>query len=858
MVASSSTSTSTVITTLVTNIVLCGIFVTCFLLLRLKFKRIYSPKASFDLVPEEKKPEPLPKDPFRWVYILLTKPHSFILQQAGLDGYFFLRYILVMAMFFMFGLLTWIILLPVNATNGNNNPGLDQLSIANVKHEKRYYAHVLVGWVFYGSLIYVIYRELFFYNSLRSAALSSPKYARQLSSRTVLFKCVPDSLLDEKQFFKMFDGVTRVHIPRTCRTLEAKIKQREGLVTKLEVAENKLLKLAVKHKLKADKKGETIEPADEISAYVPEKKRPTFKPHGMFTLKVDTIRYCLEEIPKIDEEIKQMQKNFRSFKPKNSLIVEFEDQYKAQMAYQVTVHHNPLRMQPTITGVEPADINWSNLRMFWWEAMTRRTIAFVAICALIILWSIPVAFVGVISNITYLTNKLPWLRWILKMPHQLLGIITGLLPTIMLSILMALLPLFIRGMAKVSGVASAQEVENYTQRAYFGFQVINGFLVTTIASSAASTVTQIVESPERALSILAGGLPKSSNFYISFLILQGLSVAGGSLFQVVGLFLYYILGYLLDGTLRKKYARFSGLGSMGWGTTFPVFTNLAVITLAYSIISPMILLFATVAFFLVYITYCYNLTYVFIEAPDNRGRHYPTALYQTFTGIYLGQICLLGIFAVGKGWGPIVLQVIGLIFTIYCHLNIKSSFGILLDVVPVDCMRPLDGVSHTPSSTSETEYRKKILDRRNRKSKKLEKEIENEKEENERVKNNLANDTEFQEEGIVPLLADRDFKTLNTPNPFFRFFRPDVYLNYRHAKELLPATFNIEPEQTNSKHAYNLPAATAACPSVWIPRDPMGLSTIEISEISKVVEVSDENSGFDEKGKIRFLGAPPL
>ena len=61
----------------------------------------------------------------------------------------------------------YIILLPVNATNGNHNKGFDQLSIANVKHPRRYYAHVLMGLVFNGVVIFVIYRELFFTTPLK-------------------------------------------------------------------------------------------------------------------------------------------------------------------------------------------------------------------------------------------------------------------------------------------------------------------------------------------------------------------------------------------------------------------------------------------------------------------------------------------------------------------------------------------------------------------------------------------------------------------------------------------------------------------------------------------------------------------
>ena len=181
MAEATPTSTSAVITTLVANLTLFGVFIGCFLILRIKFKRMYSPKVSYDLVPEEKKPDPLPRDPLRWIYILLMKPDSFIIQQAGLDGYFFLRYLFVFGIIFLFGIAMFAILLPVNATNGGSaKTGFDQLAISNILDKNRYFAHVFMGWIFYGAVIYMIHRELFFYNSVRCAALSSPKYAKKL------------------------------------------------------------------------------------------------------------------------------------------------------------------------------------------------------------------------------------------------------------------------------------------------------------------------------------------------------------------------------------------------------------------------------------------------------------------------------------------------------------------------------------------------------------------------------------------------------------------------------------------------------------------------------------------------------
>jgi len=56
------------------------------------------------------------------------------------------------------------------------------------------------------------------------------------------------------------------------------------------------------------------------------------------------------------------------------------------------------------------------------------------------------------------------------------------------------------------------------------FQVIQVFLITTFASGAAAVVTKIIDDPGSATTLLAENLPKASNFYISYFIVQGLGV----------------------------------------------------------------------------------------------------------------------------------------------------------------------------------------------------------------------------------------------------------------------------------------------------------------------------------------------
>ena len=184
--------------------------------------------------------------------------------------------------------------------------------------------------------------------------------------------------------------------------------------------------------------------------------------------------------------------------------------------------------------------------------------------------SIPVALVGSISQISYLTKVLPWLSFINNCPTVILGVITNLLPVVMLSVLMSLVPVIMKYMGKISGKPTLSLIELFTHESFFWFQVIQVFLVTTMTSAASAAVPEIIKDPTSITSLLAENLPLASNFYISYFILQGLVFSSGQLLQIVGLILYKALSKILDKTPRKMYNRWSTLSSVGWGTVFPL------------------------------------------------------------------------------------------------------------------------------------------------------------------------------------------------------------------------------------------------------------------------------------------------
>lgn len=174
---------------------------------------------------------------------------------------------------------------------------------------------------------------------------------------------------------------------------------------------------------------------------------------------------------------------------------------------------------------------------------------------LCIFWTIPVAVIGAISNINQLADKVGFLGFLNSVPEPVMGFITGLLPALLLSVLMSLVPIVCMLLAGLfCPTTAAQHLK--TQGWYFPFQVIQVFLVTTFASGAASVVQSIIDDPSSAATLLAQNLPTASNFYISYFILFGLMTTVLQFLNIAPLLIMLILGRILDKTPRKMYNRF--------------------------------------------------------------------------------------------------------------------------------------------------------------------------------------------------------------------------------------------------------------------------------------------------------------
>ena len=321
--------------------------------------------------------------------------------------------------------------------------------------------------------------------------------------------------------------------------------------------------------------------------YIREKDRqsmrlPIFGWQWMISLpllgqRVDTIDYCRKEVARLNAEIEQDQENPERFPLMNSAFVQFNHQVAAHMACQAVSHHTPNQMAPRVVEISPDDVIWDNMSMRWWESYFRPAVVIVIIVGLVIGWAFPVSFTAILSQIKTLTGTVKWLHWLAHAPNPVFSIIQGVLPQVILALLLFLLPIILRFLAKIQGDYTGMSVELSVQRYYFAFLFVQVFLVVSISSGITTIISQITHDPQSVPAILAQNLPKASNYFFSYLLLQALSVSAGALVQIMGLIEWFILAPLLDKTARQKWQRQTNLPNMQWGTFFPVYTNLACI-----------------------------------------------------------------------------------------------------------------------------------------------------------------------------------------------------------------------------------------------------------------------------------------
>lgn len=265
---------------------------------------------------------------------------------------------------------------------------------------------------------------------------------------------VPPDYRNEKKLRSVFgNAIQQIWITSNCKELADLVDKRDKYAYRLEAAETKLIRSANKARMQAIKKGEfssetCLDCESSNPAWSQKVKRPTHKLKILFGKKVDSIHYYREELARVTEEVLSLQRKHQEGDAKqlSAVFIEFNTQNDAQVALQTLSHHQPYHMTPRYIGVSPSEVVWSALNISWKQRVVRRFAVQGFLAVMVIFWSFPAAIVGTISNITYLCQIIPFLKFILELPSFVKGAIEGLLPSAALALLMSLVPIICRSM----------------------------------------------------------------------------------------------------------------------------------------------------------------------------------------------------------------------------------------------------------------------------------------------------------------------------------------------------------------------------------------------------------------------------
>ncbi|PFH59476.1 hypothetical protein XA68_12285 [Ophiocordyceps unilateralis] len=598
----------------------------------------------------------------------------------------------------------------------------------------------------------------------------------------------------------------------------------------------------------------------EWAKYIKTKNRPTHRlpPFGVnwlpglpwFNKKVDSIYWCREELARLNLEIEEDQKHPERFPLMRSAFIQFNHQVAAHMACQSVVHHIPRQMAPRMNEISPQDVMWENMALSWWQAWLRSAIVIILVSAMILLWTPLVAWTAVLSQLDKTLRQVGWLGPFENSP-QAMNIIKGLsgvLPAIFLAVVLLLAPMLLRLLATFKGAKTGAQRSEFVQVFFFIFLFVQVFLVVSIASFFSKSVLgfvkdlgQRLQSVTEVLDILALNLPASANYFFSYMILQGMSTSAGTLLQVASLFIWFVVAPMLDNTPRNKWSRNTTLKQVEWDSLFPVYTNFACIGLVYCVTAPLISIFVVITFSLLWVAQRYTMLYVCRFETDTGGVLYPRAINQTFTGLYFMELCMAGLFLIVQNEKEkrtctahgVVMIVVFLLTALY-QILLNVSFSPLLRYLPI-------------TFEDEAVLRDEAFQR--------------------------AQDLRFstaRDEARQDVSVDSKGRESEVRLSFGDYRRRQRQRDLEDQRAIGDALYggvpddieDLTPEQRDAltRHAFHHYALRARRPTVWIPRDDLGVSDDEIQrtrEYSENIWISNEGTALDSKVRVVYGKNPP-
>lgn len=594
----------------------------------------------------------LPVNPFSLVKLVISLTKEEMVHHAGVDAYLFCACLAFgVKLFAVMTVIGFVMLIPTNAVGGNKGEtGLDKVAMSNIPENKRpllwvHWVTVYAFSILAAKFLWDVSKD---YVRLRNDFMKRATVgARSVIVVNVDKACSSSDAL-ATQFKSLFPGAVTgaVMVPRPLAPVTKAVGLRDKAVNALEHA------LASYQKLNGHPEpGVALPKEDLVASTGVAEKRPECKDGAKcFCIggkKVDAIRHWAGKVETTTRALQDSRAMATHVDPVG--FVTFSDIVTAQTAAQTRLFGD-VETQ-VMLAPEPQDALWTNYALSRMTRAVNPAWVRVAVWALVLFWSIPVAFVASLANLKQLSRNtgLTWLAPAVDAAPALTGALTGYAPAIVLAVFMSLLPAILGFFTKKEGAVSHSAVQLGVARKYFIFQVVNVFLIMVLSGSVFNSISDIIDNPTSIVSLLATSLPRVSNFFINYVMLQGLGGMPMGVLRLVGLIIVRIkLKYLNKTTRDKEAILASGSGSMNYASAIPGALLVTTVSLAYSSLNPVICPFAAIYFSLALFVYKYNCMFVYDKPFETGGLFWEVIVPRVVVAAILYQVTLIGILALNK------------------------------------------------------------------------------------------------------------------------------------------------------------------------------------------------------------------
>ncbi|PBK93009.1 DUF221-domain-containing protein, partial [Armillaria gallica] len=588
---------------------------------------------------------------FGWILPTIRTSEFTVLQIVGLDAAVLLNfYKMSFYLFSICSLFAIGILMPINW----KVDWLDLLTDASTYLS----IHLIFTYLFTFLALHLTYRN--YRRFIRSRQLFSLELVHSIPARTVMITNLPSHLQGERALAEYFENmslaVESVTVCREVGALKKLLDQRTAALLALERAWATYV--GNPSSVEAYDPEETVMPLVDVDVeapqapptrlVVPHRKRPTLR-LGWFKPKVDALEYLETHFKELDEQVKKKRRTGR-FKATQAAFVTFEKMSSAQVALQVVHANNPWQCT-TYAAPEPRDIVWSNMTPSQAHIRTRDALVLGALALLFFFWFFPITALASLLSYDEIKRTLPWLGRLIDSNAKVQAVVQNSLPSVAMITLNALLPFLLEGLTYLQGYRARSWIEYSLLKKYFLFLLINVVFIFLLATTYWQLVRDLANYPAKIPEKLAKALQsgKARNFFLSYVILQGLGIMPLQLLNLGIIVPRSILRLFVTRTPRD-FAELNAPPMINYGVVYPQAILIFTITILYSVVQPLIVIFGSVYFGVGYVVYKYKLLFVFYKPYESQGQAWPLTFIRLIWGVVIFLVFMTGFFILSKSF----------------------------------------------------------------------------------------------------------------------------------------------------------------------------------------------------------------